>query len=887
MPREGEAFDRYRIESVLGEGGMGVVYKAFDPRLNRRVALKVVRPPRFATADEGQELEGATEATARLLREARVAASLSHPNAVAIFDVGEVNGEAFIAMELVSGRSLRDYVGDAKIPMTMRLRWLHDVARVLATAHRAGLVHRDMKPENVMIRDDGDVKVLDFGIARRLARDPLTNDSGIEAERTLTRSGTAVGTPLYMAPEQIRGEPTDGRTDQFAWGVVAYELLAGKCPWRIHPTNYATLAAIVSEDPPPLRAVAPDVPSAAVDVVTRALKKTPDQRFASMDGIVAALELIVGASSAKLSTRPAPDPMLPFLQTVDTGEPMPFASAPRGRARFVWPAVLAAAVVTAGVVLALAVRRPSRTSAVPSSEPARVPASAAAAASYAMGVEARRNGMSRVASEALRRTLELDPDFAPALLRLALIDFGTGDDLHEARDLFQRATVTKAALNEPDRALLDAMAPCVQAEEISQVRCQDKLRAAIERFPTEMALRVELADQQAFADDLEGAAATCKAALAIDPSYLYFSGMLGQMQAYAGQFDQALATLDECTTMQPAATGCIDYRLWIRTQRGECEAVEADAKNWIAAAPRDGGHWGPQHHLANAQIALGRPMEGVMETLAQEWARTPAADRASLEAQDRASLAVLNGDFAAAEASIDALEKLAASDPSEDPHATVASLRVQLLDEEGRTAEMGEVADAFLRRRAGWTADTRIDDWELAKDVTMRMNDALLRAGKITRVAYVAKRAAWAGKWGHTRIAPYDWFSAYAYWPMTTADALEALGALPTTGLPKFHPFVYPEGAMGRLHLLTGDVQGALPLLRHATTGCYAVEDPFTTVRAHLWLGEALEKSGDPKDTAPACDAYAFVAAHWGTAKPRSVTADAAKKRATALACAR
>jgi serine/threonine protein kinase/tetratricopeptide (TPR) repeat protein len=883
MPREGEAFDRYRIESVLGEGGMGVVYRAFDPRLNRRVALKVVRPPPIDDDGAGNATSGerATEATARLLREARVAASLGHPNAVAIFDVGEVDGQAFIAMELVSGRSLRDCIGDGSVPITMRLRWLHDVARVLAAAHRAGLVHRDVKPENVMIREDGDVKVLDFGIARRVSRDALT--AGNETEGTLTRAGTAVGTPLYMAPEQIRGEATDARTDEFAWGVVAYELLSGKCPWRVQGTGYGTLAAIVSDEPPPLRSVAPDVPQLVIDVVSRAMSKSPKERYPSMDALVTALEPAVGASSARLLPRSAPDPMLPFLQTVDTDGSLAGGLKPlRRRRSFALPAAIGAAlVVAAGLGVALKNRSGTATA---SGAGGPQPASTAAAAAYAMGLEARRNGMTRVATESWEHTLALDPDFAPALLRLALIDYGTGDDLRSARDLFQRASIMRAALSDPDRALLDAMSPCVQAEEISQGHCEERLQAAIQRYPSEMSLRVELGDQQAFADELDAAMATCKAALAIDPGYVYFAGLLGQLEAYAGQTTEALATLDACTSTHPAATGCIDYRLWIRTQRGECAEVAADAKNWIAAAPRDGGRWGPQHHLANAQIALGTPIEAVKETLAQGWARTPASDRPSLEAQDRAVLAILFGDFTGAEASIDALEKAVADDPTEDPHATVAALRVQLLDEEGRVAEMGDVADAFMKRRAGWAADTRIDDWEIAKDVTMRMNDALLRAEKITRVEYVARRAAWASRWGKTRIAPYDWYPAYAYWATTNADAVEALGAMPLSGLPKFHPFVYPEAAMGRMQMLAGDLEKAVPLLKQATSGCFAVEDPFTTVRSHLWLGEALEKTV-PTDTPGACAAYGFVVAHWGEAKPRSVTAELARKRAMALGC--
>jgi serine/threonine-protein kinase len=692
-----------------------------------------------------------------------------------------------------------------------------------------------------------------------------------------------------MAPEQIRGEPADGRTDQFSWAVVAYELMCGKVPWRVNGTDYGAIAAIVSMDPAPLRTLAPDVPVVAAEVIARALQKDPARRFPTMEALVSALEPVVGASSARLlEARGVTDPMLPFLQTVDTvSKPSAFPEARRARrAKRLRRATSILLVVTAvGVGAVVAQRRvasPSRSLPAPAS--GALPASSAAAAAYAMGLEARRNGMMQIAATSFRRTLELDADFAPALLRLALLDSGTGESLKEARDLFQRASVLKGTLGEADRALLDAMAPCVSQDDISHDVCEEQLRAAVGRFPREMEIRAELAAQQTFADEVPAAIATCEAALAIDPGFLYFTGQLGQLQAYAGRIDEALATLGECTKTDPTVTVCIDYRAWIHTQRDECAAVENDAKNWIAAAPREGGHWGPHHYLANAQIALGRPIEAVKETLKQEWARTAEDERASVEALDRVALGVLEGDFESAEASIATLESLAAADSTEDAHATPAALRVELYDEEGRTAEMGDAADAFLRRRDGWTTDSRIDDWEMAKDVTMRMNDALLRAGKITRVEYVARRAAWAGKWGKTRIARYDWFQAYAYWPRTKGEAIEALGAMPSEGLPPFHPFIYPEGAMGRIHLLTDDLAGALPLLHHAADGCFALEDPFTTVRSRFWLGLALEKTGDTKG---ACDAYAFVIERWGGRTPRSVTGEEAKKHRLALKCSK
>ena len=222
MLRPGDAFERYTIEALIGQGGMGCVYRAYDPRLGRRVALKVI-----------SEGSAPAAANARLVREARAAAAFDHPNAVAIFDVGELDGAPYIVMELVEGRTLRRAAGrrGAAGP---------DPHRAARRASRApwrprtkrGLVHRDIKPENVMVRDDGMVKVLDFGIARRTGGSVDPRSATQPALPTLTVEGVKLGTPVYMAPEQIRGDELDGRADQFAWGVLAYELLAGKLPWR-------------------------------------------------------------------------------------------------------------------------------------------------------------------------------------------------------------------------------------------------------------------------------------------------------------------------------------------------------------------------------------------------------------------------------------------------------------------------------------------------------------------------------------------------------------------------------------------------------------------------------------------------------------------------------
>ncbi|WP_437330247.1 protein kinase domain-containing protein [Sorangium sp. So ce381] len=280
MLKPGDSFERYTIEAAIGQGGMGCVYRAHDARLGRRVAVKVIAG---GAVDE--------DAGARLLREARAAAALDHPNAVSIFDVGELDGTPFIVMELVPGRTLRSAIDGADAPASTRVAWLADVARALATAHRRGLVHRDIKPENVMVRDDGVIKVLDFGIARRAAgnADPSASTEA-PALPTLTALGVKLGTPVYMAPEQIRGAELDGRADQFAWGVLAFELLTGRLPWRGAGDVLAVVASILTDEADRALLDAAAVPPAVSAVVLRALSKRPDDRFASMDELLRALE---------------------------------------------------------------------------------------------------------------------------------------------------------------------------------------------------------------------------------------------------------------------------------------------------------------------------------------------------------------------------------------------------------------------------------------------------------------------------------------------------------------------------------------------------------------------------------------------------------------------
>lgn len=297
MVKAGDIIDRYSIEAPIGEGGMGRVFRALDTRLERRVALKVLHD-----GGEGKE------SRARLVREARAVAKLDHPNIVSVFDVGEHEAGPFVVMELVDGRSLRSVIGDAGVAPHERARLMMEVARGLAVAHDAGIVHRDVKPENVIVRPDGRVKVLDFGIARR-TRSNVDPSAPTDASlSTLTAEGVKIGTPAYMAPEQVRGGEIDGRADQFAWAVTAYELFVGRAPWS--GDAMSLIAAILTEEPPPPPPEA-QMPHPFAAVVKRALSKRADERFESMHALLKALE--PEGAAASMPRMPSPHHSSPPL----------------------------------------------------------------------------------------------------------------------------------------------------------------------------------------------------------------------------------------------------------------------------------------------------------------------------------------------------------------------------------------------------------------------------------------------------------------------------------------------------------------------------------------------------------------------------------------------
>jgi TolB-like protein len=348
----GSTLSHFKITAKLGEGGMGVVWKAEDIGLHRPVALKVL----------SQEVAGREDMRARFLREARTAAALNHPNICTIYEVGEVDQAPFIAMELMEGITLESRLASGELELGDLIRIGLHVAEGLAAAHAAGIVHRDLKPANVMLAADGQVKILDFGLAK--PQGPIVGEASdgtptgaITAE--MTREGTILGTVSYMSPEQAEGKVVDSRSDIFSFGALLYQMASGALPFR-GDTVTSTLAKILEAEPEPVSRLRSGLPADLERVIRRCLQKRPEDRYNDTRDLVAELRDLQTTGEARAATTERGGGLAEAARPAErTG---PLHGTPTVRARrplWIGLAILGAAALLAIVVFGPLVRPPA------------------------------------------------------------------------------------------------------------------------------------------------------------------------------------------------------------------------------------------------------------------------------------------------------------------------------------------------------------------------------------------------------------------------------------------------------------------------------------------------------------------------------------------------
>ena len=322
----------YEVISLLGAGGMGEVYRARDTRLGRTVALKVLPT----------DLAGDPQRVSRFEREARSASTLSHAHVVAVYDVGREGEASYLVTEIVEGGSLRDLLERGPLPIRRALDVAFQIAAGLAAAHEQGIVHRDLKPENVLLTKQGDAKIGDFGLAKLTGPDDDSNSRMPTSDGLETSAGIVMGTVAYMSPEQASGRRVDFRSDQFAFGAILYELLSGRSAFR-RPSAAETLSAVMRDEPEPVRAINPSVPSPLAWILDRCLAKEPEGRYASTGDLAREIATVRSHLSEMTGT-----PAAAGTIAMSAGR----------RSRLAW-GVAAIAVAAAGIMAAVLARRPA------------------------------------------------------------------------------------------------------------------------------------------------------------------------------------------------------------------------------------------------------------------------------------------------------------------------------------------------------------------------------------------------------------------------------------------------------------------------------------------------------------------------------------------------
>lgn len=826
---------RYRVRRPLARGGMGEVYEVDDTQLDERVALKTL----------DSRLAGDEVARARFVSEVKAARQVAHPNVCRLFEFGlHAEGDApptpFLTMEFLEGETLAQRLLRGRPGWNEALALCEQLASAVDAAHAAGVVHRDLKPSNVMLVPGAGgatrVVVTDFGIARRLAAPALTEE------------GAWLGTPAYIAPEQLAGEPVGPAADVYAFGVLLFELATGRLPFE--GSSALEVATQRLNRPAPLAtSVSSDVPPAWSDAIARCLVRDPAQRWPSLTAAVHG------------------------LRGETTGLVAPRRQRPLGLV-----AILAVGLAAAAGLAAweLSRRTPLPVAEVP---PSPCP-NAAANDAFRAAMAAHAAGRDDVMVARLEAAMKDAPECGGAALQRAWVSWVYAMDPYpRAREAFRLALGSRATLNERDASFLEAMLPAF-ADPSDWKTAAQRLERLVSERPGDAQLHEAMGLARIKAGERAGAVEAFARLRALDPG----ASMGWVMGAQLAPDDEArVALLRACIVAIPEGVDCRRELGTHFQATGACDEVERLGRELTALAP-DVPH-GYQLR-ASAAASRGEPTVAVEALLAQarerlagsEWT---ASEQATQPAWDAWALALHAGRIDQALEALDRVEVALGDADDEDQRRRLVLQRALLLREEGRGEPAARVAKAWLDGAAA----RPLPSWP-SQDPTPVLLATQVWAGSLDAVTHRRARDAWAASW-KARLSPEGWASTWgpvtwalawtpSWVPVPPEEAREALAA--AAGFGGLPPRSRSPATVGALLVAAGRAREALDRLEPAARRCTVAPDP----QLLFVLGEARAAAGDP---AGACDAWRRLVARFGNHPSEAMSAILASDRARGAGC--
>ncbi|MGO8994926.1 MAG: protein kinase domain-containing protein [Polyangiaceae bacterium] len=861
---------KFHLETLLGVGGMASVYGATH-RNGSRVAIKILHDHVSRDPD-----------VRRLFRREALAANrIDHPGVVRVLDddVAE-DGCAFLVMPLLSGETLQarwERLG-RRLPERETLIVGLAVLDALAAAHAQGIVHRDIKPGNLFITQDGDVRILDFGVARLLEQSETA---------AATRAGHAIGTPAFMPPEQALGRihEIDGQCDLWAVGATLFTCLSGNYVHGAHTANELLIYAATRPAPPLLSAV-PEADVRLGAVIDRALAFHKRDRWESAELMRSEL----ATTLIDIMHEPLPNPLrIPVppaeatsgprghIEHADVHSDVTRTPALSSRAAFGPVAgisyrsrwFLAAAAGLAFVVGTLVLRRALS---LRTHDHVDVGMSSKGETEAKAAYQSWRDAATVVSADHIAKAVAASPTLARAHLLRAIEGFWSDEP---SRNSFREAWEYRSQLSEKENAILRAYQPILDAVP-DPAAANRNLVSVFQQYPTYDLAAYCLSTAQLRLGKLDDAQRTMESFLRIDAGFAEGWYVVGETHVFSGDVQGAKSAYRQCLAISPYATDCLSDISLLDENEGDCKDAENLSRTWLTAQPDSSQAF---RRLANAVFGRGGSIEAAREISAQSLLVLTPADRRFGAARREMTLGILRGDFGLALDQATAAES-ALESSDEEPHERTALSIMRIQRELGNMDEVVRTADNFAKRRDVWVKNDYFD-YSIVPQTMKYL------VGSTTRSEFQKERDAWllaqAARPELLSYRSFEWILAYAQPVVTEADAQDALSVLP-----RFLPILDPlsrdadmDLPIGYAYLEAGQLADARRFLERAAHSCQALDEPLSHTLANLYLGESLERMGD---VLGACGAYNVVLSRWGKA-PGSRSAARAREHATNLAC--